>query len=357
MTHLLARARPVTARASEILGLARPIERAAIRVEEVVPAETGHQPPVLMAEADRDRVTGAHPWSSLEAEWARVAGGEVRYPPLHRYLFRDVLASPWGIFSWRDGVNREGSVDRDMLRRAPVVALKAAHHALPRSAARYFGHILLEALPAVELARPGDAVVLPLRADWPHARAYAEALAVPRIDADLAIVRDLSYVDDRWVTRSRLERYARLHARVQEAIAGRGTAPSPEGIYMWRGETGQLRRLINEEDFARALQARGFAILDPGMSLEKMWETGGGAARTAGLEGSQWNHAPLMARHGATHLLIAPSDLFNLFNAQLMPATQGRMAVSVAEAVEGGYRIDIDGALRLLDALDRATAQ
>lgn len=352
--RLLPRAWPVLARGCEIMGLSRDISRVAHEIEEVTPEETGWQPPVLMLEEDRDRVTGSQPWSTLEAERRRMEGGEVRYSATYRYLFRDVLVTPCAIFTPREGVNREGLVDRDQLARAPIVEIARAHHAQPRSAARYFGHFLLETLPAVDLAREGDEIVMPVPKAWGHARQYLDALGQPRVEADLVFVRDLSYVDDRWINHSRLKRYARLHDRVQRAMAGIAPETPPEGVYMWRGNTGAGRQLVNEDAFARALETRGFVVLTPDMTLQEMWAKGGGAGLTSGLEGSQWNHAPLMARRGARHLLIGPADLFNLFNAEFMPATDGRMAVSVARPVDGGHEIDIEGALRLLDRLTRA---
>ena len=138
---MVARLLPLIATARGRLGRAVPLEEAAIRIEEVSPQERTVMPPVRMHDADRARVTAAHPESSLAHEWGRIAGGPAVHGATRRLTLRRALATPWGVFTAKGGYFRFGRPPLGLFT-GPVARRETGFYPLHAAGLRYFGPLV-----------------------------------------------------------------------------------------------------------------------------------------------------------------------------------------------------------------------
>ena len=306
-----------------------------------------------MLDADRARVTAAHPESSLAHEWGRIAGGPAVHGATRRLTLRRALATPWGVFTAKGGYFRFGRPPLGLFT-GPVARRETGFYPLHAAGLRYFGHWLRDGLPAALLAREDEALYLPCPASWPHAAAYARAAGLTPA-AGPVFFDELTLCEDVGQNASRRARVAEIHARLAASLPGGSGAP---GVYVARGAAGGGRALVNEEALIAALKARGFAVTSADDPLEAIRAAAAGARITVAVEGSHWNHAFFAARQGALHITLNPSDRFNNVFADAVPCLGGRLATSVAVRHGAGYVADIDGVCALVDEeLGRAGGQ
>ena len=179
---MLERFYPFTARLAQKLRGHAALDRLAVAREVVHGREASAIPGIEMDEDQRAKVIGAQEDSTLEAEWARVAGRpEAMHDATVIYEFRNVLATPNGLFTLLGSPSASGRPGFGELARAPIARRASGFYPLPGYAIRYFGHWLLDGLPTVALRNAGDDLYLPIPTSWSHARAYARILGIDPI--------------------------------------------------------------------------------------------------------------------------------------------------------------------------------
>lgn len=342
------RARPLVAM---MRGRLRGHSDLAETAEEVIvecPAGSGWMPGVLMLDEDRAKVVATPEMTTLAEQWRRVEGYVSEHAATVRYVFRDVLATPNGFYAGWAAHSRGLRLDPWAILRAPIERRAAGFYALSPVSMIYFGHWLSDSLCTARLRRDGEDLFLPADPRWTHARAYADALGIDRLGADHVHFDRMSFCVDYGQNANRRARVRALHADIS-GLAGKG--PSDK-VYVRRGRSvARKAALVNEAALIDRLTRRGFGIADTDRPLAEIWATLGGARTVVTLEGSHWVHAFQAAAPDADHLLINPADRFNNVAAEMVPALGGRTATSIAVSVDGGYEVDIDGVLTLLDRL------
>lgn len=345
-----ARLYPLTAKLGRSRPWASELQRQAIDIEEVWPAETAELPPVTMLEGDWDRITAVQEETSWEAERLRSAGGLHEHQATMRYTLSNVLATPWGFYTSDQAFYRSGKVNLAQLLGMPVVHHEKGYFGTPVIGMKYFGHWLRDGLPCSLLRRPGEALYFPVNPSWHHAQQYCALLGVDRLAAPLVFFDEMSVCTDFGQNQHRQGRMR----QIQKALHAKLPTGTARGVFIKRGKTGAARVLLNEDEVADALAAQGFNICTAADDLQTILEACAHVEIVVTVEGSHWAHAFFAARQGATHVTLNPSDRFNNQYAAYMPALEQRLATLVMTRQDNGYVADI---ARLNGLLEHLRAQ
>lgn len=340
------RLRPVASQISKRIGFGMPqLTEAAVEVIEEHPSTTAFSKPVLMLDEDRAKVTGAQLATSLAEQWAIIDGRNIVHEATVRYVFRDVLATPFGFFTKHQGFARFGPVRYAEIMSAPIERRASGFSAASPITQQYFGHWVCDGLITTYLKRSHEDLYFPSNPAWTHSKEYLDLLKIERLHSDYVIFDEMSYCRDIGQNPGRAARLERLQAKVQGLFGDSGVP----GAFIRRGRTGVPRVLLNEDEVADALSARGFAIVSSTDPLEHILRSVSGTPVTVAMEGSHWNHLFLASRRDALHVTINPADLFNNIFADFIDHTPGQLATTVAIREGDGYRVDVSNLLRLID--------
>lgn len=320
------------------------LEAVAVEVIEECPAESGPTKPVLILDRERGLVTRSQEETTLENEWRRLDGGEAQHRATLRYVFEEVTATPYGFFTKGQAFSRFGKLRADDLLTSGVRRLEAGFYASNQICMKYFGHWLCDGFVVAGLRQADEILVKPYVESWGHAPRYIDRLFPDAIANEIVHFDRMSFSDDIGQTSNRGQRLRDLRERVR-ALAETSGAP---GVYLRRGDGGAKRSLVNEDEVLGVMKDIGFSIVSATDDLDSIWAASGGAPITVTLEGSHFNHVFLSSREDAFHIVINPSDRFNLVFADFVTHTGGRLATTVATRDGDGYRANVDSILELI---------
>lgn len=346
--HQVHRLTPLINRAWSLWRGPASMARHAERIEILCPEETGTASAVVMDADDWNHVTGFYDGNPVQLEQARIRGGTRVHRPTVRYHFRDVLASPSGFHVLGATFAGAGGYYAEALKARNLVSRPQGFYASNAVASRYFGHWLLDALGTALLRSPAEDLYLWSDPGWLHAPAYLDLLGLNRLEQPFVHFERMTYCDDVGQNAHRRSRLMALRSRLNQR-RGRNEGGM---VYLRRGQTGQLRAIVNEDDLVQTLIAAGFVVVDVRQPLNEILDATSGARLTLSMEGSQCAHLMLSAAIGAGHVIINPSDRFNNVFADYLPAFGDRMGTIVARRSEAGYVVDIPRLMGLLERVD-----
>ena len=348
--RLAAVVRRVAPRSSGRVGARVRLSDTAEKTWVLAPAEAAVIAPAIFDEDDLALVTGVDADSSREIEWRRIRGGPLEHRPTTAYLLRDAVLSkghvilehlvrpyttePWPLWGRYDEVEHEPAL------------LTATFNG-----SRYFGHWMMDELPRI-LAAPGiGRPVAPPRALSTHQRDYLKLLGLAQEERSDVLFRELVILDDRTQNVHRRKRYEQLRARARH---GRRPVRS-EGVMLLRRQTGVPRVLVNEEELAQRLEHCGFRTMCPtDHTVEAILDACMDARVIVGVEGSHMIHALLVMATGGSIVTIQPPNRFNNILKTYCDGLDLRYAFTVGRHCEGGFVVEPDRLLRLLDQLPAA---
>ena len=123
-------------------------------------------------------------------------------------------------------------------------------------------------------------------------------------------------------------------------------------VMFHRGGSGVSRLLKNEAEIEALLEKSGFSILDPAkLTSEEIVRETAGAEMVLGVEGSQLAHALYSMKEGGVLCALQPPYRFNNIFKDQADCVGLHYAVLTGEAVEGGFRIELDEIRELVDRL------
>lgn len=344
MNELIARLQPLLAILRDRIGGGRPLEGACLRYITLSPEERSEMPPVLIGVGDRARVISAQPETTLEREWMRIDGAVAVHQATRRYVFKNVLATPFGFFAGGSGFARFGRPQLRKLFTEDIRRLEKGFYACSPISLKYFGHWLLDGLPSTLLAQKDEALYVGYDRSWCHAPAYLDLLGITRIPNDFVLFDEMTFCVDIGQNENRRERIRRLRECLQATVTGRGNTL----VYLKRGKTGARRTIVNEDQLIAALEAEGFITVIADAPLSEILSACHGASTIVSVEGSHMAHGMLAAAEGALHVTLNPYDRFNNVFADYMPALRSRLGTIVMERAGEDYHVDIPRALEFL---------
>ncbi len=314
-------------------------------VDIICPEEAGWMPGIAMEPESWNSVTGFHDDSSAELERKRVCGGEQIHGATVRYVFKNVLASPFGFHVLGGSYAGLGGGYLSTLKTKKILKRGKGMYASSAVTSRYFGHWLTDALSTSFLKTDDEDLYLWCDPSWGHAEDYLRLLGIDRIEHDFVHFEQMTFFEDVGQNSNRRARLKRL----KRLVGSINQLSSDNFVYLRRGGTGEKRLISNEDALTAALVEKGFQVVGVEEPLEKILNVISGAKLTVSMEGSNFAHLMLAARSGAAHIVINPSDRFNNVFSDYLPAFQDRMATVVAKSDEVGYEVDIYKLLILID--------
>lgn len=278
---------------------------------------------------------------------------KARTPVLHHgetaaYLLRNVFLVNGTLCTYRDFMHLDyGKPGLQPARIEQEFDVAAMCSTAPGN--QFFAHFVFDdactALMGREFAPPVFANAG--RPRTPQMLDYFARFGIALNDLPNARFRELWVFADTSLNSHRIERVRSLRRALVT-----NTPPVRRYCYITRGTTGTARALENEAEVIAALEARGFAIIEPEkLTLAELIAQINGAELAVGVEGSHLIHAVMNLRDGGALLCIQPPTRFNAVY-RLFTATAGQhWGFVVAEGGTERFRVDVG---ELLATIDRA---
>jgi len=343
--------RPIRRRLRDILRLSKhELAAAAIDSWELAPAEIMDVPPVIALPGQAELITRTE-FAPVDIVLRSLSGDPAELAaPTMAYRLRDVDIV--------DGVLYTRGISVHLRRRRKLLALprKVDHYA---SGAlfetwvgnRWFGNWLLDDCLSYRLAESiGVQPVTTMPARQGHVPRYEELLDINPCRLGDAHFDELIVFDDHSNNGHRLERAQDMRRRL---LRGRNPTENP-GVFFFRGRSGDLRILENEEEIATRLATEyGFRVMfAEDYSVDEMIEASGGARIIAGIEGSQLTHGITVMPPGSTLLTIHPADRASTAMKLHSDRWQARFAMIIGRGVAQSFRVEWDDVARTLDMIE-----
>jgi hypothetical protein len=322
-----------------------------IRCEVLCPAEDQESPPGICDPRDFERATACEATTTMEEERARMGGGVRHHGATILYEVEDAAL-------WDGWFSSKGWHSWNALHPASWPGGEPAQldHAVCGSTfvgSFYFGHWLSDDLPLLlEAGRHGSPVIATARTPYTHEPGYLDMLDLHPQPLIRARFRRLTWIDNVAQNSYRAAQYRELRRRIRQQ-----TAPvANRRVMLHRGRSGAHRVLVNEAELEAMLSKSGFEIVDPAQcTAREVAQACTGARIALCVEGSQLTHAFLgMAERGGIVAMIPPYRYINHYKDLTDCIGTMRYGSITGAAVEGGFRIDPDELLRLLDRVEAA---
>lgn len=343
---------PVRYAVRRALGGRRTLREMAARSWVIEPASTQVVPRAIYLESSLTRVTMPAPFSTLEIQYAMIAGGTMNHLPLTALQVKDaalvggsiyvrghkMALAPDSGFQLRDLMN--GS-------RLSIGALGCTYFGNI-----FFGHFWTDDVPLMQLGQEMAPPVL--RTSRPLSGHQRDLLALLGLGAQLAssvAVNELLVFEDAAQTKSKERRYRAIRAAFAARFARHNP---PRGVFLFRGSAGTARLLDNEAEVAAALAPHGFVAVHPErMTLEEIARATWGARMVVGVEGSQLLHGLYNLAEGGSVLALIPPMRFGNIIKNYTDCLQMKYGFVVGQPSPAGFNVDIDEVLRVIDLLER----
>ncbi len=321
---------------------------------ELSPAERSSSRPALYPEGDLDKVRTLAPLRSLDREKLFIAGGEMTHDATRAFEFSDVAIS--GAYLYQNRARaRYGSYQRWFESWGGIERqdLEAANLVTCRVGSDFFGHFLWDNLPMELLPGPEEnPITLHAKPRW-HEDDYRRLLSMPKPPTvKYGRVKKLTLYADYGQTVLREKRYRILRARLRQALPEFATGRTNPGVFITRGNTGERRNLLNEDEISALLQRKGFTVINPDrMSGEEIVRQTMDARIVIGVDGSHISHTLYTVSEDGVFLILQPPDRFSMVYKEFTDRLGISYAFIVGDAVENGFLIDTNNLERLLERL------
>jgi capsular polysaccharide biosynthesis protein len=331
-----------------VLGTAGTLESLAARSYQVAPPHRRIAPPAIFTEGCLGRITGLGIATTFQKEFERIKGGEQVHGPVSAWeLHNAVLCGSHvylGNLKHRVDTRAEAWLKAGPQERIPDGVMSCSYYG-----SLFFGHAVKDDIPLTLLA---ESVGNPIRSSAPlfaHQEAYMRMVRLHSQPHDSILVDRLTIFDDHNQSESRALRMREVRSRMRALFP----RPVHNGVFINRKDTGDLRRLTNEQQVVDLFAARGFGIVDPDlMSASEIQKLVSGAQIVAGVEGSHLAHGVLASADECTFLVLQPPGRFNNIYKDVTDALEMRYAFVVGNAAPTGqFSIDPGALSGMLDQL------
>lgn len=323
----------------------------AVESWEICPEEEAIGRPALYPPGAIERIAGLSPWRDWEGERSLIDGKPGRHDATRAHVIKDaVLAGAYlycGRGTLRIGHGQQRLLDPDLPRRRKITE---AHLTSSWTGADFFGNFVLDTFP-LEMIPPQGALRLGARSKrYAHAEGYRTLLDLPAPECpDHAQVGRLTLYSDYAQNSFKEARYRALRTRLRQYL---GTPRAPIGVFLRRGSDGERRQLVNEAALIDVLTMHGFDILDlDRMDSAEIARRSLDARIVIGVEGSHLSHAIYTIADTGAFLVIQPPERFALPYKEFADRMGMNFGFVVALPAEGGFAVDLDDILMMLDRL------
>ncbi|MEO1135662.1 MAG: glycosyltransferase 61 family protein [Pseudomonadota bacterium] len=278
------------------------------------------------------------------------SGGEIRHAPTLAYVFQNARISAGSFFSagfrYRIRPPKEAGIPKK-IDRLDQIALCASI-----TGDQYFGHCLNEDLPQMLLAEGFGEPARLTSKNWPDLYAYRDLFGLNWLELDGAEIKEATIFWDFSQNSSRKERFQAYRSRLRERLIPK----KPGGVfYLRRGDTGEARSPVNDDDICAHLEKRGVDVIDVAHNnaqdfLENCLER----KIMISVEGSHMMHLVYTLMTGGGALALMPPLQPRCAIKDACDAIGARFATVVGHMAPDGFRIDLDALSQTLDKLETA---
>ena len=333
------------------------IRELASRSWTLCPIESARSPPAIYLPGAMDKIIALSPWRSRIVEDGMVRGGPGEHAASSGHLLENVdLVGPCLYAGAAKGQPGYGPEPRLIQGLGPRQDLADAHLITGYTGSRFFGTLMLDDFPLALLPGTLDSCITMTSQPYAHEAGYRRLFALPAAQHVLrGRIRRLVIYTDFAQNSLKEKRYRTLRDNLRKALSGSAVRPAP-GIYIRRGIEGERRILVNESAVERALEERGFRVIDlTCMDAETIARESLDARIVVGVEGSHLSHGIFSAHDAATFLVLQPPQRFAMAYKEFTDRMDMRFAFLVGDPDPGGFTVSIDELQRLLDIVEKSS--
>lgn len=341
---------PVLNYALKRFGIERDVADAAAHAELLQPEETEDLPLPLCLEGQIDLIIGTPRFDNLADQLALVRKTRIVHAPVVRYTLENCMVQASGVY-FRGGSYRKHNLCLRDLLTTPRLETEEALYSMSFVSHAFFGHFIRDACATALLAQPGQALLLDVKPEWPHAAEYVAVFRLEPASPGPRFVRRLTLCDDRSQGTHKRARYKELRRRISRAYGPWGEAT--DTVYLRRGNGGAARLVADEDRVVESLAARGYRIVAlEGATMADLAKELRNARRVVTMEGSHINHVHYLTPPGLDLCVLMANDQTTFVHRAVGHAFGARFGFVVCRRVGDAYRLDLDQLLRTMDLFD-----
>lgn len=324
---------------------AKSIEDTCDSKEILCQAEQSEVKGVAIDDYCKSLITSTNKPGNLELERRRMEGYLADHQETVKYKFSNVLATPTGFHVVGATFSGNGSDIFGPLLGRNIPIIEKGIYATSYVTSKFFGHWLCDGVPTSLLKEPDETLYLWSPSSWGHTSDYLELLGIERVNANYVFFKQMSYCKDIGMNSNRRQRIQEIKEKLKNKGAG------VEKVYLSRGDSGVLRKIINEGELIDALRDLGFHIASVYDPLDDIIGSCASAKVTVSIEGSNTAHLMMSSSFGADHIIINPADKFSCIFADYASAVGDNIHSVVAVKEKDGYKVDIPRLVKVIKAL------
>ena len=346
---------PVEYAVRRALGGRRTLRDMASRTWVIEPESSQVVPKATYLEETLSRVTAPAPFSTLEIQYAMIAGGKMSHLPITAIQLKGASLVGGSVYVRGHRMAlapASGFRLRDLMdgARVPSASLGCTYFGN-----LFFGHFWTDDVPLMQLGQELAPVVRTAKAPTGHQRELLELLGLSPQLPSCVVMDELIVLEDAAQTKSKERRYRQIRAAYTQRFA---RPDPPRGVFLFRGSSGAARQCENEAEIAEALERRGFVCLHPErMTLAELARASWGARVVVGVEGSQLVHGLYTVAEGGSFLALTPPMRFGNIIKNYTDCLEMQYGFVVGEPTGGsaspaGFKVSLDEVLRVLERLE-----
>jgi hypothetical protein len=217
--------------------------------------------------------------------------------------------------------------------------------------ATWFGHWLEDEVPQHLLGSSYGTPLTAPRKPYSHESGYLTALSLRTpMEIGTGRIGSLVVIEEFAQNPHKTARFAEMRRRLAASATG------SEKVFLFRGDSGTPRRMVNERELAERLSVEGFRVVEIGRaSFEEIVEACRGASVVVGVEGSHLAHALfLMGDYGTLLILNPPYQVHTtVADIGVFCRLNSGMFVCQETGISGEFFADIEEVLGFLERLLR----
>jgi hypothetical protein len=332
----------------------KPLASVASNSSVAAPSGRFYHPAAIHDPQELTRVTGTAETTSLANEMQRIQARLIEHGPSIGYMLKNVLLCD-GVF-YASGYRNMVSTKHGPLfnvGRAPWVQGGVLGQCW--LGAKYFGHSLHEEMPMTMLASQRGRAVGIERTTTAQQQEYAQLFGT-HLDylPAVAWIDQIEILDDPHYNPSKVARWEAMRS----AFAKHTNKQRHPGVVLLRGNTGQSRKLINEDEVVAYFSRLGFRAINPGLSnLRDVMDVVAGARIVVSMEGSQLVHGFLGIESTGALLVLQPPSRFDNAYKERCDVLGIKYSFVITHEAPGGFMVHMDQLDRALERIETSLSQ
>lgn len=316
-------------------------ESIADRTQILCPEETLHLQPAIYLQNTLDRIKRLSPYSEREATNLLIKGGKRVSAPTKVHIIKNVEVVGAHLYSGALKITA-GYGKEKIFSSARMVChhLDVANLVTTWSGSRFFGSLLLDDFPLELLPEDRHNNLRVVTKFYGHEQGYRDYLGINTSTIfNRAFVKRLRFYEDPTHNSHKARRYKMLREQLREIIQA-DPEKTPRYIYLRRGDTGEPRTLVNEEEIQSVLHYCGFETVDTStLDATEILRRTIDARVVVGIEGSHLSHAIFSMKEDGTMIVLQPPDRFAMVYKDFTDCLGMRFAFLVGNQKQGGFTI------------------